>query len=190
MAVVSWYIRDSLKRSSCRARQAHQDIFGMVEVTTIVEYVVHRLRNAVYEEWAEDKIVLCRCLPRVSVDFCDYRELLTDLIELWLSIRPFIRCTVNPEARRKPASVSIIAIFGVFVLVLHIYISEISVVAVLATSFSVVVTSSSVLSVISVIVASSVEFSVGFPNRTSPNSVSQACAYQSLWVVSTSGSWR
>ena len=63
-------------------RQAHQDIFGMVEVTTIVEYVVHRLRNAVYEEWTEDKIVLCRCLRKSSVDFCDYRELLTDLIEL------------------------------------------------------------------------------------------------------------
>ena len=41
---------------------------------------------------------------------------------------------------------------------------------------------------ISVIVASSVLFSVGAPNRTSPNSVSQACAYQSSWVVLTSGS--
>ena len=63
-------------------RQAHQDIFGMVEVTTIVEYVVHRLRAAVYEEWTEDKIVLCRYLRKGSVDICGYRELLTDLIEL------------------------------------------------------------------------------------------------------------
>ena len=42
----------------------------------------------------------------------------------------------------------------------------------------------------SVIVASSLSLSVGVPNRTSPNpnSVSQACAYQSSWVVLTSGS--
>ena len=62
---------------------------------------------------------------------------------------------------------------------------EFSSIAVLATSFSVVVASSSVLSVISVIVASSIEFSVGVPNRAHPNSVSQACAYQTLWVVLT-----
>ena len=99
-------------------RQAHQDIFGMVEVTSIVEYVVHRLRNAVYEEWTEDKIVLCRCPRKGTVDFCDYRELLTDLIELWPTIRPFIRCTVNPEARGKSASVSTIALSKAFVLVL------------------------------------------------------------------------
>ena len=100
-------------------RPAHQDIFGMVEVTTIVEYVVHRLRNAVYEEWTEDKIVLCRCLRKGTVDFCDYHELLTDLIELWPTIRPFIRCTVNPEARGKSASVSTIALSKAFVLVLY-----------------------------------------------------------------------
>ena len=94
----------------------------MVEVTTIVEYVVHRLKNAVYEEWTEDKIVLCRCLRKGSVDFCDYRELLTDLSEFWPKIRPYIRCTVNPEARGKSASCSTIALFGVFVLVLCMYI--------------------------------------------------------------------
>ena len=40
----------------------------------------------------------------------------------------------------------------------------------------------------SVTVASSLSFSVELPNRTSPNSVSQSCAYQSSWVVLTSGS--
>ena len=71
-----------------------------------------------YEEWTEDKIVLGRCLRKGSVDFCDYREVLTDLIELWHTIRPFIRCTVNPEARGKSASVSTIALSKPFVLVL------------------------------------------------------------------------
>ena len=68
--------------------------------------------------------------------------------------------------------------------------SEFSTVLVLTTSFSVVVASSFVLSVISVTVASSGVFSVVFPNITPRKSVSQACAYQSLWVVSTSMSGR
>ena len=69
--------------------------------------------------------------------------------------------------------------------------SVVSIVTVLATSFPVVVASSSVLSTIFVTEAPSVVFSVLFPrNRTFPNSVSQACAYQSLWVVLTSGSGR
>ena len=88
-------------------RQAHQDIFGMVDIITIVEFLIQRLRNAVYEEWTEDKVVLCRCLRRGSVEFYEYRELLTDLISLWPSIPPYIRCTVNPEARGKSATVSI-----------------------------------------------------------------------------------
>ena len=62
--------------------------------------------------------------------------------------------------------------------------------AVLTTSFSAVFSPFPVLSAISVTVVSSGAFSVVFPNRTSPNSVSQACAYQSLWVVLTSGSGR
>ena len=65
-----------------------------------------------------------------------------------------------------------------------------SFVVVLTTSFSVVLSALPVVSVISATVVSSAAFSVVFPNRTSPNSVSQACAYQSLWVVLTSGSGR
>ena len=68
--------------------------------------------------------------------------------------------------------------------------SEVSSVVVLTTSFFVLVTPSSALSEISVTVVSSVEFSVGVTNRTSPNSVFQACAYQSLWFVLTYGSGR
>ena len=31
-------------------RQAHQDVFGMVEVTSLVDYVILRLKSAVYED--------------------------------------------------------------------------------------------------------------------------------------------
>ena len=32
-------------------RQSHQDVFGMVEITTLVEYTLHRLKSALYEKW-------------------------------------------------------------------------------------------------------------------------------------------
>ena len=82
-------------------RQAHQDIFGMVDIITIVEYLIQRLRNAVYEEWTEDKVVLCRCLRRGSVEFYEYRELLTDLISLWPS---FVRTSVVLSIPRHGAN--------------------------------------------------------------------------------------
>ena len=37
-------------------RQAHQDVFGMVELVTLVEYIVRRMRSALHEEWTEDKV--------------------------------------------------------------------------------------------------------------------------------------
>ena len=93
-------------------RQAHQEVFGLVEVVTIVDYVVQRLKSALCEEWTEDKPVLRKCVLQGSVNFCDYRALLTDLIDMWPSIRPYIRCTGNPEAKEKAASVSIAHLAG------------------------------------------------------------------------------
>ena len=95
-------------------RQAHQDVFGLMEVVTIVDYVVQRLKSALNEEWTEDKPVLRKCVRQGSVNFCDYRALLTDLIDLWPSVRPYIRCTGNPEAKEKP-----------IVLVLHVCLVEV-----------------------------------------------------------------
>ena len=60
----------------------------------------------------EDKPVLRKCVRQGSVNFCDYRALLTDLIDLWPSVRPYIRCTGNPEAKEKAASVSIAWLSG------------------------------------------------------------------------------
>ena len=54
-----------------------------------------------------------RRLRKGSVDFSEYRELLTELIEHWPSIRPYIRCTVNPETGGKAISVSIISSYCV-----------------------------------------------------------------------------
>ena len=87
-------------------QQADQDIFGMVNVMTLVDYLLQRLKTALYEDWTEGKVVLRKCIRQGSVDFMDYRQLWAEFIELWPSIRPFIRCTGHPDAKGKADSVS------------------------------------------------------------------------------------
>ena len=43
-----------------RIRQAYVDVFSMVEVTTLVEYCIPRLKGALYDDWTEP----C-CSPKV-----------------------------------------------------------------------------------------------------------------------------
>ena len=63
-------------------RQSHQDVFGMLEVTTALEYVVHRLKGSLYEDWTEDRPLLRKCIREGSVAFSDLRDVLSDVIEL------------------------------------------------------------------------------------------------------------
>ena len=86
--------------------QADQDVFGMVSIITLVEYLVHRLKSALYEEWTEDRLVLRKCIRQGSVNFAEYRQFLTDVIDLWPIIRPFVRCTGHPAAKEKADTVS------------------------------------------------------------------------------------
>ena len=64
-------------------RQAHQDVFGKIEVTTIFDYIIWRLKSAIRREWTEDRILLRRCIRQVSVRFGDVRGVVEDLIDLW-----------------------------------------------------------------------------------------------------------
>ena len=98
-------------------RQAHQDFFGMMGVRTLKEYTVHRMESALYEEWTENIPILRKCVRQGFVDFCDLRPLLTDLIELWPTIRPYIRCTGNLEAKGSSDRVSAFLCCVVFFLV-------------------------------------------------------------------------
>ena len=62
--------------------QSHQDVFGMLEVTTALEYVIHCLKGSLYEDWTEDKPLLRTCIRKGSVAFSDLRDVLSDVIEL------------------------------------------------------------------------------------------------------------
>ena len=80
-------------------RQALQDILGILEVLTAVEYVILRLKSVVYDDWVEDKPCLKKCVRARFVCFGDLHAVLTDHIELWRSIRPYIRYTGHPHLR-------------------------------------------------------------------------------------------
>ena len=95
-------------------RQSHQDILGMVEVTTALKYVIHRLKGALYEDWTEDKPLLRACIREGSVAFCSLREILGDLIELWPSIRPYIRYTGHPHSKSTVDRVSTVVVLVYF----------------------------------------------------------------------------
>ena len=75
----------------------------MPEVVTLVEYLVLRLRSALHEAWTEDFVVLCRCISKSREEFVDFCNLLGELIDLWPSIRPFVRYTGLSHAK-DPAS--------------------------------------------------------------------------------------
>ena len=88
-------------------RQAHQDIFGILEVLTAVEYLILRLKCVVYDDSVEDEHCLKNAVRARFVSFSDIHDVLTDLIELWRSIRPYIRYTGRPHIRDVVDRVSI-----------------------------------------------------------------------------------
>ena len=80
-------------------RQAHQDGFGMLEISTIVEFVILRMKSALYQDWTEGRTILIQGIRHGYVKFRDLRAEVSDLIELWTSIRPYIRNTGLPHVK-------------------------------------------------------------------------------------------
>ena len=87
-------------------RLTHQDVFGMTEVTTLVDYTIFRLKNSIYEAWTEDRVLFRKCIRQGFVALNDLREVLTDLNDLWPTIRPYVRCTGLLDVKGKADSVS------------------------------------------------------------------------------------
>ena len=74
-------------------RLAHQEIFGLLEVTTMVDFLMLRLRGALQEPWMEDLPELRRCVVagRVSID--EQRGVVSELILIWETVREYVRYT-------------------------------------------------------------------------------------------------
>ena len=73
-------------------RQAHQAVFGMLEVT-MVDYLMLRLRGVLQEPLLEDVCVLRRCVIAGRVKFSELRGVIEDLLSVWEFVRSFVRYT-------------------------------------------------------------------------------------------------
>ena len=65
----------------------------MMEVTSMLDYLMLRLRGALQEPWLEDTPVLRRCIIAGQVSFCDLREVAVEMIPVWKSVKEFVRYT-------------------------------------------------------------------------------------------------
>ena len=74
-------------------RLAHQKVFGGLETTSMIDYLMLQMRGAVQDSWCEDVPCLWRCVVAGRVDFADKRGAVTDLISVRSSVQDFVRHT-------------------------------------------------------------------------------------------------
>ena len=93
--VVSLFLPEDLvpKFSLHCYRVDHQELFGMLEVTTMVDFLMLRLRGALQEPWIEETADLRRCVVAGKVSFLELRGVVSDLLGVWESVREYVRYT-------------------------------------------------------------------------------------------------
>ena len=74
-------------------RAAHQHIFRMLDVTTMEDILMLRLRGALQEPWMEDVLQLRQCVVGGNVSFAELRGVIKDLASIRESVRAFVRYT-------------------------------------------------------------------------------------------------
>ena len=81
-------------------QQAHQDVFGMMEIITVIDYLMVRLRTALYEEWIDGVVTLQRCARARQVSIDDLRAVIEE--ENSCSVRFNSSCDIlNPLISRR-----------------------------------------------------------------------------------------
>ena len=92
-------------------RQADQEIFGMLEVSAMIDYLMLRLKTALPEPWMEDVSTLRRCVIGGSVDFVDLQAVIRELLTVWKHVREFVRYTGPRHAKSASDKVIIVHAF-------------------------------------------------------------------------------
>ena len=86
-------------------RLAYEETFGGLEVTTMIDFLVLRLRGALQESWLEDAVALRRCVTIGQVSFDDLCDIVRDLISVWRSVRKFIKDSVPRNIKTEAGRV-------------------------------------------------------------------------------------
>ena len=89
-------------------RVAHQEIFGLLEVTTIVDFLMLRLRGALQEPWMEDLPELRRCVIAGKVSFDELRGVVSELVSIWETVREYVRYTGPRHIKSESDKVCIV----------------------------------------------------------------------------------
>ena len=110
------YIREFTPKVFLRCyRQAHQDIFGMLETTAMVDFLLLRLRGALHEVWLEDVPELRRAIIAGSVEFSGMRSVVTELISVWKFVREYVRHSGPRHVKSASDRVCIVSVaFGLY----------------------------------------------------------------------------
>ena len=93
-------------------RLAHQEIFGRLEVTTMVDFLMMRLRGALQEPWMEDLPELRRCVVAGKVTFHELRGVVTELVSIWETVREYVRYTGPRHIKSESDEVGIFLFHG------------------------------------------------------------------------------
>ena len=90
-------------------REAHQEVFGMLEVMSMIDFLILRLRGALHEFWMEDvSVVVRRCVVAGRVSFFDLCGFVTELIPIWKSVREYVRFTGARHLKSSTDRVSLL----------------------------------------------------------------------------------
>ena len=88
-------------------QQAHQDVYGMLDIITVIDYLMVPLRTALYEEWIDGHVTLQCCLRAGQVSFEDLRGVIEeDIRALWQHIQQFVRYTAAAHLKEMRDAVS------------------------------------------------------------------------------------
>ena len=74
-------------------RQAHQEDFGMLEVVTMVEFLMLRLKCALNKLWMVDVPQLRRSIIAGRAEFKELRLVVKENIQVWGSLREYVYYT-------------------------------------------------------------------------------------------------
>ena len=80
-------------------RQAEQEVFGRLDKSSMIDFLVLRLRGAVQESWMDGAPTLQRCVLADHVTFADLRQVLADLVASRTFVRAFVQYTAPGHPR-------------------------------------------------------------------------------------------
>ena len=73
----------------------------MIDMATVVDYLMSRLRTALQEEWFDGHVVLRRCVRAGRVSFEALPAVDKDLVSLWPPFQHFVRYTGPAHIKEK-----------------------------------------------------------------------------------------